>query len=113
MRMYPRTLTGDVHDAFHQDRQASHQSRGAKQPLRPSQLYRTAGAAPRESRTAARIRKYAGDDQVLNECWNGLLAETNRYDQEIMSSMVMKQAYFVAEMGMKGRARDGKARRSS
>jgi len=63
-------------------------------------------------RTAARIRKYAGDDPVINECWRGLLAEMHRYDQELMSPMVMKQAYFVAEMGMKGRVRDGRARRS-
>jgi hypothetical protein len=61
--------------------------------------------------TAARIRQYAGNDQVLNDCWNTLLAERHRYDQEEMSPMVMKQAYFVAEMGMKGRAADGKARR--
>ena len=53
--------------------------------------------------TAARIRQYAGNDQVLNDCWNTLLAERHRYDQE----------YFVAEMGMKGRAADGKARRSA
>jgi len=63
-------------------------------------------------KTAARIRKYAGDDPVINECWRGLLAEMHRYDQEMMSPMVMKQAYFVAEMGMKGRVTDGRARRS-
>jgi Ca-activated chloride channel family protein len=62
-------------------------------------------------RTAARIRQYAGDDQVLDECWRGLLAEMHRYDREEMAPMMMKQAYYVAEMGMKGRASDGRARR--
>ena len=71
-----------------------------------------AGARKVIERTAARIRKYAGDDPVINECWRGLLAEMHRYDQELMSQMVMKQAYFVAEMGMKGRVRDGRAKRS-
>ncbi len=63
-------------------------------------------------RTAARIRQYAGDDPALNDCWRSLLAEQHRYDQTEMSAMVMKQSYFVAEMGMKGRAADGRARRS-
>lgn len=64
-------------------------------------------------RTTARIRQYAGDDPVLNDCWRGLLAEQHRYDREEMAPMVMKQAYFVAEMGMKGRGSDGRARRSA
>ncbi len=64
-------------------------------------------------RTAARIRQYAGDDEVLNECWRGLVAERSRYDEEVMSPMAMKQSYFVAEMAMKGRVPDGKARRSA
>jgi Ca-activated chloride channel homolog len=63
-------------------------------------------------RTAARIRKYAGNDPALNECWRSLLTEMHRYDREEMSPMVMKQAYFVAEMGMKGRVADGRARRA-
>jgi hypothetical protein len=63
-------------------------------------------------RTAARIRKYAGNDDVLNACWHDLLGELHRYDQEVMSAMDMKRSYYVAEMGMKGRAMDGKARRS-
>jgi Ca-activated chloride channel family protein len=63
-------------------------------------------------RTAARIRQYAGDDQVINECWRGLLAEMHRYDVEEMSPMMMKQSYYVAEMAMKGRAADGRARRA-
>jgi Ca-activated chloride channel family protein len=63
-------------------------------------------------RTAARIRQYAGSDPVLDECWRSLEAEIHRYDREEMSPMVMKQAYFVAEMGMKGRGTDGRARRA-
>lgn len=63
-------------------------------------------------RTAARIRGYAGDDSVLDACWRVLLNERSRYDQEVMSAMEMKRSYYVAEMVMKGRAPDGKARRS-
>lgn len=63
-------------------------------------------------RTAARIRQYAGTDRVLNDCWNELLSEMPRYDQAVMSPSVMKQAFYVAEMSVKGRVRDGKARRS-
>ena len=63
-------------------------------------------------RTAARIRQYAGEDQVLNECWRGLLAEMPRYAVEEMAPMVMKQAYFAEEMVMKGRVADGRARRA-
>lgn len=63
-------------------------------------------------RTAARIRSYAGDDPMLNSCWTELAAERPRYDEDMMSAIDMKRAYYVAEMGMKGRAFDGKARRS-
>ncbi len=63
-------------------------------------------------RTVERIRGYAGDDMLLNECWRELLAERPRYDEVMMSPMETKRAYYVAEMGMKGRAHDGKARRS-
>ena len=61
-------------------------------------------------RTAARIREYAGNDPVLNDCWNGLMAEQPRYVQE-MSPVTMKQSYFAEEMAMKGRTVGGKARR--
>ncbi len=64
------------------------------------------------ARTAARVRQYAGTDAVLNDCWNELLSELPRYDQAVMSASVMKQAFYSAEMSGKGRARDGKARRS-
>lgn len=63
-------------------------------------------------RTVARIRSYAGDDQVLNDCWRELAAERPRYDEVVMSAMEMKRAYYVADMGMKGRAQDGRAKRS-
>jgi hypothetical protein len=63
-------------------------------------------------RTAARIRKYAGDDPVLNACWRELLNEVSRYDEVVMSAMEMKRSYYAADMGMKGRVSDGKARRS-
>ncbi len=64
-------------------------------------------------RTAARIRGYAGNDRALIECWNGLLADMHRYDQELMSPMMVKSAYFAEEMVMKGRVRDGKAKRTT
>lgn len=64
-------------------------------------------------RTAARIHQYAGNDQVLNDCWNALLADRPRYDEAVMSAPMMKSAYFAEEMVMKGRASDGKARRSA
>ena len=63
-------------------------------------------------RTAERIRHYAGNDPVLNECWRSLVGEMPRYDHVEMSALMMKQSYYVAEMGMKGRAADGRARRS-
>lgn len=63
-------------------------------------------------RTVARIRSYAGDDQALNDCWRELAAERPRYDEAMMEPMAMKRAYFVAEMGMKGRGQDGRAKRS-
>ncbi len=63
-------------------------------------------------RTVARIRSYAGDDQMLNDCWRELAAERPQYDEAVMEPMAMKRAYYVAEMGMKGRAQDGRARRS-
>lgn len=63
-------------------------------------------------RTAARIRQYAGTDTVLNNCWNELLSEMPRYDRAVMSPSLMKAAFYDAEMSVKGRVRDGRARRS-
>jgi len=63
-------------------------------------------------RTAARIRGYAGEDRVLTACWRDLLGERPRYDEAVMSAMEMKRAYYQADMGMKGRVADGKAKRS-
>jgi hypothetical protein len=63
-------------------------------------------------RTAHRIRDYAGGDPVLERCWRSLIDERPRYDAEVMSAMEMKRSYYAAEMGMKGRVPDGRARRS-
>jgi Ca-activated chloride channel family protein len=62
--------------------------------------------------TARRIRQYAGNDRVLNEIWMQLENERPRYDEAVMAPMMLKQAYYAAEWGMKGRVADGKARRS-
>lgn len=64
-------------------------------------------------RTAARIREYAGSDPVLNQYWHALLTERPRYDQEMMSMLAMKQSFYAAEMSVRGRVRDGRAKRSS
>lgn len=63
-------------------------------------------------RTAARIRQYAADDAQLAQAWNQLLSEVPRYDRAVMSPALMKVAFYDAEMSGKGRARDGRARRS-
>ncbi len=71
------------------------------------------GAAKRViERTVARIRQYAGNDPEINRWWQELERERPRYDEAIMSPSVMKAAFYVAEVAAKGRARDGKARRS-
>jgi hypothetical protein len=62
--------------------------------------------------TVARIREYAGDDPVLKRIWMELSRERSRYDEVMMSAMETKRAYYEADMGMKGRVADGKARRS-
>ena len=62
--------------------------------------------------TVARIRQYAGDDPALKRIWMELSRERSRYDEAVMSAMEMKRAYYQADMGMKGRIADGKARRS-
>jgi Mg-chelatase subunit ChlD len=62
-------------------------------------------------RTVARIRSYSGNDPVLNACWRELEAERPRYDERVMSAREMKGSYYLAEMGLKGRAIDGRARR--
>lgn len=63
-------------------------------------------------RTAARIRQCAGTDSELNAYWNDLLLELPLYDRAVMSPAAMKGAFYVAEMAVKGRVCDGKARRS-
>jgi Ca-activated chloride channel homolog len=63
-------------------------------------------------RTVARIRQYAGNDPQINSVWMELERERPQYDEVVMEAMAMKRAYYVADMGMKGRVADGKARRS-
>jgi Ca-activated chloride channel family protein len=63
-------------------------------------------------KTAERIRKYAGNDAELRRISQRLEAERPRYDEAVMSPMLMKQAYYQADMASKGRVADGKARRS-
>jgi hypothetical protein len=63
-------------------------------------------------RTVHRIRQYAGDDPMINRCWMALEQERPRYDDARMEAMDIKRAYYVADMGMKGRSGEGRARRS-
>jgi Ca-activated chloride channel family protein len=63
-------------------------------------------------RTVARIREYAGNDPEINRWWQELELERPRYDEAVMSPAMMKSAFYVAEVAAKGRARDGRARRS-
>ncbi|HEX2722820.1 MAG TPA: VWA domain-containing protein, partial [Gemmatimonadaceae bacterium] len=64
-------------------------------------------------RTAARIRQYAGNDAHLAQAWNQLLREVPRFDQAVMSPQSMKAEFYAAELSVKGRAMDGRARRST
>jgi Ca-activated chloride channel homolog len=60
--------------------------------------------------TVRRIRQYAGHDPELNAIWRALLAEVERFGNE-MSLMERKSSFFAAQMCMSSRAPDGKARR--
>jgi Ca-activated chloride channel homolog len=60
----------------------------------------------------ARIRQYAGNDPALNRIWMELARERPRYDEAVMSAMELKRSYYQADMAVKGRVADGKARRS-
>jgi Ca-activated chloride channel family protein len=62
--------------------------------------------------TARRIRGYASGEPELERLWRQLLAEVETYGVEAMSPRSLKQAMFVAESAARGRAPDGKARRS-
>ena len=62
--------------------------------------------------TARRIRGYASGDPELERLWRQLLAEIETYAMEAMSPRSLKQSMFVAESAARGRAPDGKARRS-
>ena len=63
-------------------------------------------------RTADRIRGYAHGDPALEALWRELRNDVERYAQKAMSPMQLKSAFFVGEWVGKGRASDGKARRS-
>lgn len=63
--------------------------------------------------TARRIQGYTFGDRELQELRLGLLREVRDFAEGPMSAMAMKSALFVAEAMGKGRARDGRARRSS
>lgn len=62
--------------------------------------------------TAKRIRGYALGDPELERLWRQLLSEVETFAEAAMSPMSLKQAMFVAESAARGRAPDGKARRS-
>jgi hypothetical protein len=62
--------------------------------------------------TSRRIRGYASGNPELERLWRQLLAEIETYGREAMSPRSLKQSLFVAESATKGRAPDGKARRS-
>lgn len=63
-------------------------------------------------RTSARIRGYAHGDPQLEALWREVRDDVERYAEETMSPMQLKAAFFVAESASKGRAPDGRARRS-
>lgn len=63
-------------------------------------------------RTAERIRRYAHGDPTLERLWRELRDDVERYGEETMSPMQLKAAFYVAESAGKGRAPDGRARRS-
>lgn len=62
--------------------------------------------------TAKRIRSYALGDPELERLWRQLLSEIETFAEAPMSAMSLKQAMFVSESAARGRAPDGKARRS-
>ncbi|HEX7979640.1 MAG TPA: VWA domain-containing protein [Gemmatimonadaceae bacterium] len=71
-----------------------------------------AGARRVLERTAERIRRYAHGDPTLAALWRELRDDVERYAEETMSPMQLKAAFYVAESAAKGRAPDGRARRS-
>jgi hypothetical protein len=63
-------------------------------------------------RTAERIRRYAHGDPALEALSRQLHDDLARYAEQTMSPMELKSAFYVAESARKGRAPDGRARRS-
>jgi hypothetical protein len=62
-------------------------------------------------RTARRIEEYAGDDTVLTDLADSLRGEIPRYAEVLMSPRMLKTAFYEAEIAVRERAVDGKAKR--
>ncbi|MGI9076884.1 MAG: vWA domain-containing protein [Gemmatimonadaceae bacterium] len=62
-------------------------------------------------RTADHIDGYAGDDQQLQEIAMMVREQVPKYADYCMSPVMLKAAFYDAEVSSKGRSRDGRARR--
>lgn len=62
-------------------------------------------------KTSRRISEYAGNDRVLLELARSLRREVPRYAEEKMSPMMLKGAFYAADVAVRERAFDGKAKR--
>ena len=54
----------------------------------------------------------AGNDEVLLNLCESLVMERPQYVDAVMAPIMMKRNYCASEMSVKGRVRDGNARRS-
>jgi Ca-activated chloride channel family protein len=61
--------------------------------------------------TVRRIQQYAGNDRELNRIWQTLERERPQFDAAVMAPMALKEMYYQADWGTRGRAADGKVRR--
>lgn len=64
------------------------------------------------TRTADRIREYAGNDPELRRIVDELREEVPRYADAPMTLMAMKASFYASEVASKGRAPGGRARRT-
>ncbi len=62
-------------------------------------------------RTARRIEEYAGEDRELLKLAATLRAEVPKYAEEVMEPMMMKSAFYSADLAVRERSFDGKAKR--
>jgi len=62
-------------------------------------------------RTSRRISEYAGDDRTLVKLASELKSEVSKYAEEVMAPRAMKGAFYAAEMAVRERGYDGKAKR--